>query len=285
MKKFVALLLAALLVLSAASAFADKITIAVPNDATNEGRALMLLQDYGVLKLKDGTGIKATKDDIEAFLTVDEIEFYEVEAAMVPSVKDDVDYAIINGNYALDAQIDPTSALLQEKAIDNPYINVVCVNDGDQDSDLAKALAAAVLSKQVADYINNNYSGVVVSAVAEPTDGYDPTVDYAALAGRIIPIACSPTPHAQILAIAQDILAAKDINLIIIELPDYVTPNTAVNDGEAFANYFAHIPYQEDFNAENGTHLVSIAGVHVEPMGLYGGKQADLTALGVTVGE
>jgi D-methionine transport system substrate-binding protein len=73
MKKFVALLLAALLVLSAASAFADKITIAVPNDATNEGRALMLLQDYGVLKLKDGTGIKATKDDIEAFLTVDEI--------------------------------------------------------------------------------------------------------------------------------------------------------------------------------------------------------------------
>ncbi len=282
MKKFVAAVLALVLVLSLASAaLADKITIAVPNDSTNEGRALMLLQDYGVLKLKDGTGITATKDDIEAFLTVDEIELYEVEAAMVPSVKDDVDYAIINGNYALDAQIDPASALLTEKAVDNPYINVVCVNDGDQDSDLAKALAAAVLSQQVADYINANYSGVVVSAVAEPTDGYDPTVNYDALAGRIIIVACSPTPHAQILAIAQDILAEKDINLIIVELPDYVTPNTAVNDGEAFANYFAHIPYQDDFNRENGTHLVSIAGVHVEPMGLYGGKQSDLSALGL----
>ena len=281
MKKFVALLLAALLVLSAVSAFADKITIAVPNDATNEGRALMLLQDAGVLKLKEGTGLKATKDDIEAFLSVDEIEFYEVEAAMVPSVKDDVDYAIINGNYALDAQIDPATTLLREKAVDNPYVNVVCVNAGNENTDLAKALAAAVLSQQVADYINDNYAGAVVSAVAEPTDGYDATVDYDALNGQTIVIACSPTPHAQILAIAKDILAAKGITLQIVELPDYVTPNTAVNDGEAFANYFAHIPYQEDFNAENGTNLVSIAGVHAEPLGLYGGKQADLTALGV----
>ena len=281
MKKFVALLLAALLVLSAVSAFADKITIAVPNDATNEGRALMLLQDAGVLKLKEGTGLKATKDDIEAYLSVDEIEFYEVEAAMVPSVKDDVDYAIINGNYALDAQIDPATTLLREKAVDNPYVNVVCVNAGNENTDLAKALAAAVLSQQVADYINDNYAGAVVSAVAEPTDGYDATVDYDALNGQTIVIACSPTPHAQILAIAKDILAAKGITLQIVELPDYVTPNTAVNDGEAFANYFAHIPYQEDFNAENGTNLVSIAGVHAEPLGLYGGKQADLTALGV----
>ena len=281
MKKFVALLLAALLVLSAVSAFADKITIAVPNDATNEGRALMLLQDAGVLKLKEGTGLKATKDDIEAFLSVDEIEFYEVEAAMVPSVKDDVDYAIINGNYALDAQIDTATTLLREKAVDNPYVNVVCVNAGNENTDLAKALAAAVLSQQVADYINDNYAGAVVSAVAEPTDGYDATVDYDALNGQTIVIACSPTPHAQILAIAKDILAAKGITLQIVELPDYVTPNTAVNDGEAFANYFAHIPYQEDFNAENGTNLVSIAGVHAEPLGLYGGKQADLTALGV----
>ena len=281
MKKFVALLLAALLVLSAVSAFADKITIAVPNDATNEGRALMLLQDAGVLKLKEGTGLKATKDDIEAFLSVDEIEFYEVEAAMVPSVKDDVDYAIINGNYALDAQIDPATTLLREKAVDNPYVNVVCVNAGNENTDLAKALAAAVLSQQVADYINENYAGAVVSAVAEPTDGYDATVDYDALNGQTIVIACSPTPHAQILAIAKDILAAKGITLQIVELPDYVTPNTAVNDGEAFANYFAHIPYQEDFNAENGTNLVSIAGVHAEPLGLYGGKQADLTALGL----
>ena len=64
-------------------------------------------------------------------------------------------------------------------------------------------------------------------------------------------------------------------------MDDYVTPNTAVNDGDAFANFFAHQPYQDDFNANNGTTLVTIAGVHVEPMGLYAGKQADLAALGL----
>ena len=60
-----------------------------------------------------------------------------------------------------------------------------------------------------------------------------------------------------------------------------MTPNTIVNDGDAFANFFAHSPYQEDFNAQNGTDLVTIAGVHVEPMGLYAGKQTDLAALGL----
>ena len=64
-------------------------------------------------------------------------------------------------------------------------------------------------------------------------------------------------------------------------MDDYVTPNTIVNDGDAFANFFAHSPYQEDFNEQNGTDLTTIAGVHVEPMGLYAGKQADLTALGL----
>ena len=66
----------------------------------------------------------------------------------------------------------------------------------------------------------------------------------------------------------------------IFALCDYVTPNDFVEAGDVNANYFAHIPYQEDFNAENGTNLVSIAGVHAEPLGLYGGKQQDLSALG-----
>ena len=67
----------------------------------------------------------------------------------------------------------------------------------------------------------------------------------------------------------------------IVVVDDYVTPNTMVDAGDVFANYFAHQPYQDDFNAQNGTKLVTIAGVHVEPMGLYAGKQADLGALGL----
>ena len=149
MKKIIALAVALVLTLSLTAAFADTITIAVPNDPTNEGRALNILQDAGVLKLKEGAGITATKEDIDAFLTVDGIEFYEVEAAVVPSVVGDVDYAFINGNYALDAGIDPRTALLTEKAIENPYINVISVKEGNEGTDLAKALAAAATSQAV----------------------------------------------------------------------------------------------------------------------------------------
>lgn len=281
MKKIIALIVALVLTLSLTAAFADSVTIAVPNDPTNEGRALNILQAAGVLKLKDGAGITATKEDIEEYLTA-EIEFYEVAADVVPSVVGDVDYAIINGNYALDAGIDPKGALLTEEAINNPYINVISVKEGNEGTDLAKALAAAATSQKVLDYINDKYSGVVVIAVENVTDGYDASVDYDALKGQTIVVAATPVPHEEILKdVVAPILAEKGITLEVKEVTDYVTPNQFVEAGDVFANYFAHQPYQDSFNAENGTHLVTIAGVHVEPMGLYAGKQADLTALGV----
>ena len=112
-----------------------------------------------------------------------------------------------------------------------------------------------------------------------PTDGYDAAVDYAALAGTTISVAASPAPHAQILAVAKEILAEKDITLDIQEYQDYVVPNTVVEDGTVDANYFQHVPYLDDFNAQQGTHIVSVSEIHVEPMGVYGGKQSTLDAL------
>ncbi len=274
MKKIVALILALVLSLSLTVALADGITIALPNDATNEGRALLLLQANGVITLKEDAGITATVADI-----VDNplnITFHEVEAAMVPNVLADVDYAIINGNYALAAAL--PAALLYENA-ESPYVNVVSVNEVNKDSDLAKALAAAVLSQTVKDFFNDYEKAI--SVVENPTDGYDATVDYAALAGQTIKVVCTLDPHSYVLEKAKEVLAAKDITLEITVVDDYVTPNTMVNDGDAFANFFAHQPYQDDFNAQNGTTLTTVAGVHVEPMGLYAGKQADLTALGI----
>ena len=249
--------------------------IAVPNDATNEGRALLLLQANGVLKLDEAAGITATvKDIVENPLN---IEFVEVEAAMVPNVLADVDYAIINGNYALAAEL--KDALLYENA-ESPYVNVVSVNSGNETTDEAKALAAAVLSQKVADYFSN-YEGTAISVIENPTDGFDATVNYDALAGKTIKVVCTLDPHSYVLAIAKEILAEKNITLEVTVVDDYVTPNQMVDSGDVFANFFAHTPYQEDFNAQNGTHLVTIAGVHVEPMGLYAGKQADLTALNI----
>ena len=112
-----------------------------------------------------------------------------------------------------------------------------------------------------------------------PTDGFDASVDYDALAGTTITVAASPAPHADILKVAKDILAEKDITLDIMEFTDYVQPNNVVDSGEVDANYFQHLPYLEDFNAQNGTHIVSVAAIHVEPMGLYGGKQTSLDAI------
>ena len=82
-------------------------------------------------------------------------------------------------------------------------------------------------------------------------------------------VAASPTPHAEILAQCVDVLKEQGIELVVTEYGDYVVPNTAVEDGDEDANYFQHVPYLDEFNAGRGTHLVSVAGIHIEPMGLY----------------
>ena len=92
-------------------------------------------------------------------------------------------------------------------------------------------------------------------------------------------VAASPTPHAVILEQCVPILAEQGIDLVINQYSDYVVPNTAVEDGDEDANYFQHLPYLEEFNETRGTHLVSVAGVHIEPMGIYAGKTASLDEL------
>ena len=96
---------------------------------------------------------------------------------------------------------------------------------------------------------------------------------------KTITIGASPTPHAEILAVAKELLAAKGVTLEIQTFNDYVVPNNVVEDGTVTANYFQHLPYLDDFNNENGTHIVSVASIHVEPLGLYGGKQSSLDAI------
>ena len=280
MKKTFALLLTIALVISAMGSFAmaDAYKIAIPDDPTNEGRALLLLESIGALKLKEDAGITATTKDIES--TVADLEFIEVQAANVPNVLPDVDFAIINNNYALDNGLNPATDGLAIESADSPYSNVLCVKEDNKDSDLTKALIAAFTSQQVADYIKETYAdGSVVSVVAEPTDGYDASVDYEALKGSSVSIAVTPVPHEILADIAKKILAEKGITLEVKEVTDYVTPNDFVEAGDVYANFFAHIPYQENFNAENGTHIAIVAPIHVEPMAIYGGQTKDLQVL------
>lgn len=253
------------------------VKIGVPNDTTNEARALLLLQENGIIKLADGAGITATKNDI-----VDNpynVEIVEAEAAQLPNMLPDLDYAVINSNYAINAGLNPVNDSLFIEGSASAYANILAVKEGSENEPKILALKAALESKQVADFIAEKYAGSVVSVVENPTDGYDASVDYEALKGQTITVAASPTPHAEILEVAKEILAAKDITLDIQSYNDYVVPNTVVDDGTVDANYFQHLPYLEDFNAQNGTHIASIAAIHVEPMGLYGGKQTTLDAL------
>lgn len=277
--RLIAVLLTLVLALSltACGSKSSGITIAVPNDTTNEARALLLLQAQGIITLKDGAGITATIMDIAE--NPHNITFNEVEAAQLPNVLKDVDYAVINSNYAIAAGLNPVKNALAIEGSASAYANILCVKEGRENDPLVKALAAALNSQKVADFIAEKYDGSVVSVVSEPTDGFDSSIDYAALAGQTISVAASPAPHAEILAIAKEILAEKNITLDIQEFSDYVIPNNVVEDGTIDANYFQHLPYLEDFNAENGTHIVSVAAIHVEPLGIYGGKQSSLDAL------
>lgn len=283
MKKVISSALAVILVFATVVSLAacgnskKQIQIAIPNDTTNEARALLLLQDLGIIKLKDGAGITATKLDIEENPL--NIEFTESEAAQLPNVLKDVDYAIINSNYAINDGLNPAKDALALEGSSSAYANIVAVKEGNENLPEVKALVAALKSKKTADFINEKYDGAVVSVVDDPTDGYDSSVDYDALKGKTISIAASPTPHAEILVTAKEILAEKGITLDIKEYNDYVIPNNIVEDGTVLANYFQHKPYLDDFNDKNNTHLVSVAAIHVEPLGIYGGKQTSLDAI------
>jgi len=279
LRKLIAAILAALLLVGSVSALAD-ITIGVPNDTTNEARALQLLADNGIIELAEGAGETATKADV----LTEGVEIVEAQAEYLINQLPDLDYAVINSNFvldALDAGIEINTALLteaEEKYL--PRANVIAVRGDNVDADLTKALVAAATSQQVKDYITETYAGAVISVVENPTDGYDPDVDYDALAGQTITIAATPAPHAQILEIVKQILAEKDITLDIAVYSGYTEENPAVDAGDVYANYFQHQPYLDDYVAETGGNVVTVAVVHTEPMGLYGGKQADLSALG-----
>lgn len=276
MKKILSIILVAIFavgVLTACgkSGSGNGMTIGIPNDPTNESRALELLQSQGLITLKDTGDVEATVRDI-----VDNpynISFKEIEAAQLPMQLESLDYAIINSNYAIDAGLTP----FLTEGTDVAYPNIIAVKEGNENSDKTKALVAAVNSTSVANFIKSEYIGAVVCDLNNPiADGLDTKLDYAKLKGTTIKIAASPAPHADILKQAAKVLEGKGIKLDIIEFTDYIQPNMVVESGEVDANYFQHVPYLDDFNAENGTHIVSVLEVHHEPMGIYSNKYDSL---------
>ncbi len=143
---------------------ADGDSIAVPNDTTNEARALLLLQDNGIITLKEDAGLTATKNDIVE--NPYNVDIVELEAAQVPRVKDEVAFMVLNGNYALEAGFSVAKdSIAYEKADSEAaktYVNVIAVKEGNENSDKIKALVEVLTSQEIKDYINNTYDGAVI---------------------------------------------------------------------------------------------------------------------------
>lgn len=137
--------------------------IAVPNDATNEARALMLLAANGIITLKEGAGLTATKKDIETYNV--EVEIVEMEAALIPGVLSEVALGVINGNYAIGAGLKVADSLAMEKAdseAGQTYANILVVKEGNENNEAVKALCEILGSETIKNYIDNNYAGAVV---------------------------------------------------------------------------------------------------------------------------
>ena len=137
--------------------------IAVPNDVTNEARALLLLADQGLITLKDNTDINATKQDIVE--NPHKIEIVEVEAAQVPRSLQDVDFGVVNGNFAIASGLNVADALATEAADSvaaKTYANIIAVREGDENSEKTKALVKALTTAEIKQFIENKYQGAVV---------------------------------------------------------------------------------------------------------------------------
>lgn len=139
-------------------------SIAVPNDTTNEARALLLLQDNGIITLKDGAGLEATVNDIAE--NPYNVEIVELEAAQVARVASETAYVVLNGNYALEAGFSVAKDALAFEKSDSEaaktYVNVIAVKEGNEDSDTIKALVEVLKSDEIKNYINETYDGAVI---------------------------------------------------------------------------------------------------------------------------
>ena len=155
---------------------ADGDSIAVPNDTTNEARALLLLQDNGIITLKDGAGLNATIKDIEE--NPHNVEIVELEAAQVARVTGETAYVVLNGNYALEAGFSVAKDALAYEQADSEaaktYVNIIAVKEGNENSDKIKALVDVLKSDEIKDFINENYDGAVI-----PYDDSEDTEDAA----------------------------------------------------------------------------------------------------------
>ncbi len=242
----------------------DGATIIIPGDDSNGTRALLLLQQEGLIVLPEDASVD---NGITVLDIVDDggYKISAVNAETIPAQlknSNEGTIAAINYNYALAGGLQINDALAIEDASGDAaqtYGNIVAVKEGNENDPAVLALVAALQDGAVDAF--NAQTGAGIVAVSD---------DLTPLAEPVtLKVGASSTPHAEILEIVSDRLATLNVNLDIVIYDDYILPNTALEDGDLDANYFQHTPYLNSFNEANGTHLVSVGKVHYEPMGIY----------------
>lgn len=242
-------------------------TILVPDDESNQTRALLLLAQENLIVLPEDASV----ENGVSVLDIVDAKGFNIQAAQadaLPSLLDNADegtVAVINYNYALGAGFKTSDALAIEDASGDAaltYANIIAVRRGDETRPEILALVAALQNGAVDAY--NEQTGAGIVPIASEAVSIDPVSENVTLK-----IGASSTPHAELLELVKPVLAEQGIELDIVIYDDYVLPNTALQDGELDANYFQHTPYLNSFNEKNGTDLVSAGLIHYEPFGIY----------------
>lgn len=251
----------------------NKITIAIPNDLTNEARALLLLNQLQIIEIDQNNDLNIGKKDI---LNSNNIKIVELAADQIATRLDDFDYAVINGNYALNAKITDKKIENCQENIDSVFAekfgNLIAVKEGNEKNNKTIAVLNALKQSNIKEFIEKKYLGSVsyLEFDVEKIIGGN---------NEVIKIGASSVPHAEILKETIPYLKEYGYELDIIIFNDYVLPNLSLQDESLDLNYFQHEPYLNEFNLNNKTNLKNVGKIHFEPLAIYSSKYNDLSPI------
>lgn len=283
---------------SSDTASSDPIQIAIPDDATNGGRAIKLLESAGLITVDEAAGYTPETKDITSYLY--NIEIVTAAANTLPSTLDDYAGACINGTYAIPAGLTPSEDALiteeQSEGEDNPYVNIIVAREEDADNETYLAIVEAFQTQTVAEYIIGNYAEAFIpafdydeetayenaAATVEEVDAYESSSD----GKTVVTIGVCGANNDHWKAV-QYVLDQEDAG-IYIELQEYdayTIPNEALNAGDIDLNAFQHKAYLESEVEAEGYEIVSIGDTLMAPLSLYSNQVSSLDELKELAGE
>lgn len=282
MKRCLSLLLAAvlgLLLLLPGCGKRETATILIPGEAVTQARALFLLQEAGLITLRDGAALDATVADIAS--NPYQLSIQAVTAEKLAKQQPQAALTVMGLETAYAAGLDPQQALQRETDY-APYAGVIAMRAEDATRDLGRALAAAAQSATVAEQIKYTFGTLMVSAVETPGDGTDPSVDDADLLNVRLTVAAFEQPQAAILQVIGDVLRTQNIQLEVKLYSDAEQANHDLANERVDAVYMQDALQLEAYNVANGTTLRPVAAVHAAPLSIYAGTAASIDALKTT---